>query len=141
MRAIVIHDGARRTAQLAEAIAAGLNEAAIKTELHVAQERPSAPLSVAPYDLVCVGSSIVSFFGGRISDAIDATVRQCSRMEGKTVAAFVAPRLFGTTKALRRLMEALERQGAIVRDFSSPRSRGEAAAFGRRLESLLQQLE
>lgn len=137
MRAIVIHDGTKRTAQLAEAIAAGLGEASIQAELRVAEEHPSGPLSVAPYDLVCVGSSIISFFGGRISEAVDATLRQCSRMEGKTVAAFVAPRLFGTTKALRRLMEALERQGAIVRDFSSPRSRGEAVAFGRRLESLL----
>ena len=137
MRAIVIHDASKRTLRLAEGIASGLAEAGITAELRQAEERPAGPLSLGSYDIVCVGSAVVSFVGGRISGEIQATLRQCTRIEGKPAAAFVAPRLFGTTKALRSLMAALEQQGAIVRDFSSPRSRGEAAAFGRRLESLL----
>lgn len=137
MRAIVIYDPGKRLTELAEGIAAGLREGAFTVELREAAEHPDGTLPLASYALVCVGSSVSTVFGGKISSSVEATVRQCSRMEGKPVAAFVAPNAFGAGKALKRLMAALERQGAMVQDFGTVRNKAEAIAFGRRLQAVV----
>lgn len=138
MRAIVIFGGSRRLGRLADGVATGLREVGFDVTLHEAEERPRSVVPVASYDLVCVGASVTSMFGGSITPAVEATLAQCSRIEGKPVGAFVEPRLLGATKALRRLMAELERQGAWVQDFASIRSVNDAVVFGRRLQSLVE---
>lgn len=137
MRALVMFDAAKQTERIAGGVARGLSEVGFEVETMEATNQQSGRIPMGGYDLVCVGSAVTSFFGGQLSPEIDMALRQSSRLEGKSVAVFVVPQIFGTGKALKRLMASLERQGAMVQDFASLRSPQEGAAFGRRLEALL----
>ena len=137
MRALIIYSSTPRLAALAKAVAEGLREASVDVQLLEARTG-SDTIVTAPYDLVLVGSPVLGFFGGRLASDIDASVKRCSRLEGKQTAVFVSGGVFGVGKALRRLMGLLERQGAWVQDFAALTSPGDASAFGRRLKSLLQ---
>lgn len=136
MRAIVLFDPANKMERVAMGVVEGLKQVGFDVDVRKASEQANERVSLAPYHLVCVGAPIVSFFGGQLGSDIDMAIRQCSRIEGKPAAVFVAPRLFGTGKGLKRLMAMLERQGAIVQDFAPVRSHQEAVAFGRRLDVL-----
>lgn len=137
MRAIVIYDATKSMSRVTEAIADALRASDVAVDLHEATTDQRGPFSLAAYDLICVGSSVTSFFGGQISDVVQQTLRLASRLEGKPVAAYVTPSLFGASRALKRLMAALEQQGALVQDFAALRSAQEATAFGKRLAALL----
>src|SRR5690625_4031374 len=136
MRALVIFDPAKQTERIAKSVVKGLSEVGFDVETLEANERQGGRIPLSNYDLVCVGSAVTSFFGGQLTAEIDATLRHTSHLEGKSVAVFVVPRIFGTGKALKRLMGLLERQGALVQDFASLRSLQEATSFGRRLKAL-----
>lgn len=58
-------------------------------------------------------------------------------MEGKAAVAFVRSKMIGATKSLRKLMAALERQGAMVQDFASLSGVDEAEEFGRKLDGVV----
>lgn len=136
MRALIIYSSTPKLAALAKAVAQGLREASVDVQLMEARQG-SDTIVTAPYDLVLVGSPVLGFFGGRFAGDVDASVKRCSRLEGKQAAVFVSGGLFGVGKALRRLMGLLERQGAWVQDFASLSSQSDASAFGRRLKRLL----
>lgn len=123
-------------AELAGAVAEGLRAASFQVELKAADEG-TGPIPVAPFDVVCVGSPVLGLFGGGYAPDVDTALRRCTRMEGKRAAVFVKPKLFGTGKALRRLMGRLEREGAWVQDFAAVSGRRDAERFGRRLEALV----
>lgn len=136
MRGLIIYSRSGGMAELAAAVAEGLRAASFQVELKAADEG-TGPISVAPFDVVCVGSPVLGFFGGGYAPDVDVALKRCTRMEGKRAAVFVKPKLFGTTKALRRLMGLLEREGAWVQDFAAVNGRREAERFGRRLEALV----
>lgn len=137
MRALILYSKSGGIQPLAEAVAASLSEFAVQVDVREADERGTGPITVAQYDMICVGSPVLGFWSGEVASDVDAVIKRCTRMEGKQAVAFVKPRVFGTTKALRRLMGILERQGALVQDFAAIRGVAEARAFGRRLENLL----
>lgn len=82
----------------------------------------SSPISVRPFDLIFIGSTVESFFGGRISRDITSFLSGLSGLEGKKTVAYVKPSVFGTDKALKRLMAQMESRGAFVVDFDSMKS-------------------
>lgn len=135
MKGLVIYSRKGGLADLAEAVAKGLRSAAFHVELRAADEG-SGPISVAAFDVVCIGSPVLGFFGGAYADDVDLALKRCTRLEGKRAAVFVKPKLFGTTKAIRRLMGLLEREGAWVEDFAAVSGPAEAERFGERLEAL-----
>ncbi len=137
MRALVIYDPTKRVSQLAEGIAEGLREGALTVELLAASERPDGVIPVASYSLICAGSATTGPFSGKLNAPVEATLNRCSRMEGKPAGAFVVPGIVGAGKALKRLMGAMERQGAMVQDFADVRTREDALQFGRRLQALV----
>jgi len=92
--------------------------------------------SLFSYDLIYVGSPVMGFWGGRFSEEIASFIRECGGLEGKKVAVFVTPRLLGVTRATRRLMALLEKQGSIVIDFRRIKNLSEARAFGQRLSRI-----
>lgn len=136
MKGLVIYSRSSGLAELAGAVAKGLRAAAFQVELRAADEG-SGPISAAPFDVICVGSPVLGFFSGGLAADIDLALKRCTRLEGKRAAVFVKPKLFGTTKALRRLMGLLEREGAWVQDFAALRGLDEAERFGQRLEGLV----
>lgn len=132
-RALILYSGEGNMAPIAEGLAQGLEEGGWQTQRMQAEPRGTGAISLAPYQLVCVGSPVQGFFGGRIALDIDMTVKRCSRFEGKHSVAFVRPRMFGNGKALRYLMGVMERQGAWVQDFASLLQAEDAKRFAKRL--------
>jgi len=85
-------------------------------------EDVSSPINLRPYDIIFVGASVVSAFGGKISPEVVNFLKGVVGMEGKKTVAYVRPSLFGTDKALRRLMANMESSGAFVIDFQAIKS-------------------
>ncbi|MGE5577654.1 MAG: flavodoxin family protein [Syntrophothermus sp.] len=132
MRAAIIAGGSQKVSVLAKAVARGLEKAGYQVEIleAVAQQTPK---SMAPYDLVCVGSPVLGAIGGRIAPEVAEFVARCTRLEGKRAAAFVPIAPLGTAKSIRALMGELEKQGAHVVDFQALKGESEAEVFGLRL--------
>nr|MDW8081488.1 hypothetical protein [Candidatus Calescibacterium sp.] len=89
-------------------------------------ESVTSPINFRPFDLVLVGAQVVSTFGGQISQEVVNFLNSATGMEGKRSVAYVLPALFGTDKALKRLMACMERLGAFVVDFEAVRGTKEA---------------
>ena len=86
--------------------------------------------SLYVYDLVYIGSPVLGFWGGKFPEPLAAYIKSCSGLEGKRTAAFVTPKIIGTTRTLRRIMKALEEKGSIVRAFRTIKSLAQAKDFG-----------
>ncbi|HHF09277.1 MAG TPA: hypothetical protein ENL28_01545 [Candidatus Atribacteria bacterium] len=95
-------------------------------------ENLSSPISFRPFDLVLVGAKITSLFGGKISQEVVKFLQGANGMEGKKSVAYVKSALFGTDKALRRLMGHMESRGAFVVDFEAIRGQKEAEELVKR---------
>ncbi len=133
VRALVLYSAQGDLEGLARAVVAGLEKAGFRAEAVRADARSGGPIAVGLFDLICVGSPVIGTFGGQVAGDLGDVVRRMTRAEGKQAAAFVRPRLFGTTAALRRLMHLMEEQGLVIRDFAALRSVRDAQAFGQRL--------
>lgn len=92
-------------------------------------ESITSPVNFRPFDLVLVGAQVVSTFGGRVSQEVVNFLNGAAGMEGKRSVAYVLPSLFGTDKALKRLMAHMERLGAFVVDFEAVRGEKEAQSL------------
>lgn len=121
---------------MAAAVAQGLEQAAFRVDLKEA-DASGGPIAAGSYDVICVGSPVLGFWGGQVALDIDSSIKRCVRLEGKQAAVFVKPKAFGTGKSLRKLMGLLESQGALVQDFAALRGAHDARAFGLRLENLV----
>lgn len=89
-------------------------------------ENTTSPVSLRPFDLIFVGSQVLSLWGGKISPEVVTFLQGANGMEGKKTVAYIRPNLFGTDKALKRLMSKMESQGAFVIDFEILKSEKEA---------------
>ncbi|MBE3597363.1 MAG: hypothetical protein IMX02_00640 [Limnochordaceae bacterium] len=136
MRALVLYSSVGNLTALAKALAEGLEAESIRADLMQVDPSRTQPISVAAYDLVCVGSPSLGLVRGRIADDVAEALTRCTRLEGKRTAAFVRRSGFGWSKALKQLMAALEKQGAWVEDFAELGGDEEARAFGRRLKNV-----
>ena len=136
MRTLVLYSQSGRVPEIAQALADELSNLGHQVQLMEAESSGTAPISCGRYDLVVAGSPVEGIFGGKVAGDIDLSLKRCNRLEGKTAAAFVQPALFGTTKALRQLMELMERQGALVRDFATLSTPDEARKFACSLAKL-----
>ncbi|NLC46046.1 MAG: hypothetical protein GX766_02740 [Firmicutes bacterium] len=131
MRALVIYSTATAVIQkAARELAAALE--ANNWQVQLLTPEGSDPINVIPYDLVCVGSPVVGFFGGKVAADIAEAISRFNRLDGKRTIAFVTPKLIGTEKSLRNLMELLERQGANVFDFLAIRNKADAQTLAQR---------
>jgi menaquinone-dependent protoporphyrinogen IX oxidase len=137
MRALILYSSSGRLDSLVTGLKQGLASVDIDVQLQEANRSQSQPIAVSQYDLIFVGSPIVGALGGKISEDVENMLKQVNRMEGKKCIAFVKPSLFGTTKGLRALMSAMEKQGAIVVDFASVSSPREAQQLGKRAKKLI----
>lgn len=139
MRALVLYSSSGRLTPIAKGLAGGLERAGYSVQLMEAGQAANSPVSVAQYDLVCVGSPSMGFWGGQIAADIENLLKRVVRMEGKSSVAFVRPGLFGAPRSLRKLMSAMEQQGAWVQDFATLASAAEAERFGKRLQGIVRE--
>ena len=108
MRALSVYSKQGNVEQLAKGLSDVLKKGNCQVQLMEADANGAGPISGAPYDLVILGSPTLGFFGGKIGDDLVAVSSRLTRLEGKTAAAFVASKLFGTAKSLNAVMALLE---------------------------------
>lgn len=110
----------------------------VSVTLVPADTSSSAPIPCASYDLIVVGGPSLGFTGGKMPDDLVAAMSRCTRMDGKTTAAFVNSKLIGTGKSLKAVMGLLEKNGAIVEDFAAFSSPSDTKEFASRLVGLME---
>ncbi|HLV10728.1 MAG TPA: DNA-binding response regulator [Halanaerobiales bacterium] len=116
-------------------IARGLGEGSRKNghQVDVINTKESRNINFFPYDLIIVGSPTIGFFKGKIAKDLSPFLGQCKRTVGKDAIAYVSPRAFATTKALKALMGELEKLGCVVKNFTSLKSYNDGLEFGTNL--------
>ena len=131
MRALILYSTANEAIQKAAQL---LGQALEKNnwQVQMLTATGSGPINVIPYDLVCIGSPVVGFFGGKVAADISEAIPRFNRLDGKRTIAFVTPKLFGTDKSLRALMGLAESEGANVFDFLAIRNAEDAQTLAQR---------
>ena len=128
---LIIHSLEGNLDEIVGGIKQGAENAGHRVEVVNPENRKSV-ISFHPYDLVLAGSPTRGIFRGSIATDIIDILKDCKRTAGQRAAAFVTPSFFATTKALKKLMAQLEKQGCIVNDFSSLKNKQQAVEFGRK---------
>ena len=130
MRALIIYSGSTaRMKAIVQAISSAIRKGGNDVD-EVRVGRGQSITSLYVYDLVYIGSPVLGFWGGKFPESLASYIKSCSGLEGKKTAAFVTPRIIGTTRTLRRIMKTLEEKGSIVMAFRTIKSISEAKDFG-----------
>ncbi|MFO8043887.1 MAG: hypothetical protein R6U25_11840 [Alkalispirochaeta sp.] len=135
MRAAVLFFGGTRrdkTAEVARGLAGGIEKAGHQVDVIDGDRDVNSKLTV--YEYIAVGTSAVSTFSGKIDPKIPEFLSRAGMVTGKKCSAFVLNSPFGSQKALRRLMAALEHEGMFIRYSDILRSREEAEVLASRLK-------
>lgn len=130
MRALIIYSGSTaRMRAIVQAISSAIRKGGNDVD-EVKVGGGESITSLYVYDLVYIGSPVLGFWGGKFPESLASYIKSCSGLEGKKTAAFVTPKIIGTTRTLRRIMKTLEEKGSIVRAFRTIKSISEAKDFG-----------
>ena len=131
-KVLIIHSRDDNVAEIAQGIKDGAEKNGHNIDVMSTDERGKV-VSFYPYDLVIAGCETLSIFRGKIPGEITNFLKECKRTAGQEAVAFVTPRFFATTKALRQLMGRLEEQGCIVNDFQNFSRYNDAVSYGESL--------
>jgi len=132
-RLLIIYSQEGNLKEIADGIKLGAEKDGYRVDL-VSTGDTARKISFHPYDLVVVGSPTKGIFRGKIDEDLREFLGDCRRTMGTTAAAFVTPRFFATTKALRQVMGVLEKQGCVVNNFAALKNRQESIKFGGNLQ-------
>jgi hypothetical protein len=66
------------------------------------------------YEYLIIGCEPASLFGRKIPPSVDRFLSQAGSIGGKRSCAFVGKHLFSSSRALSRLMKAMEREGMFL---------------------------
>ena len=95
VKALVLYSKSEDVKSLAMAVAQGLEEAALPCRPQRGR-RPGHAHRCGGYDVVCVGSPVIGFWGGQIAPDVDASRQTLHPPRGKQAAVFVKSKAFGT---------------------------------------------
>jgi hypothetical protein len=131
--AIVVFPGKNKNKliEVSKGLAKGLESQGHKCDI-ISQKDVTSKLT--GYQYIAAGSECISVMGGQLPDGITEFLSNAGLVTGKPCFAFVLKTLFGSSRALSRLMGRMENEGMFVR-FSEIFSRpAEAEAVGARLK-------
>jgi len=130
LRALIIYSGSTaRMKAIVQAISSAIRKGGNDAD-EVRVGRGESITSLYIYDLVYIGSPVLGFWGGKFPESLASYIKSCSGLEGKKAAAFVTPKIIGTTRTLRRIMKTLEEKGSIVMAFRTIKNLSGAKDFG-----------
>lgn len=135
MRAAVLFFGGShrdKVAEIARGLAGGIEQSGHQVDVIDGDRDVNSKLTV--YGYIVVGTSTTSLFTGKIDPNISSFLSRAGMVTGKKSSAFILNSLFGSQKALRRLMAAMEREGMFIRYSDILRSREEAEVLAGRLK-------
>ncbi len=127
---LVIHSQEGGAVEVARGIKEGAENQGHRVDIIKASVR-GEEISFHPYDLVIVGSPKTGLIKGRPAADIAPTLERCKRTVGQECYAYITPSLIGSTRALRNLMEEMEKHGCVVRDFATLKKKEEGMEFAR----------
>ncbi|HHY10256.1 MAG TPA: hypothetical protein GX528_06795 [Firmicutes bacterium] len=136
MRVLIMHQADKKIEGSAAALQKALEKEGLRVDLVSSGDLGSAPVSTAPYRLICVISGFKGWFRPKIPSEMKNMLERASRLAGKRAGAFVQAKL-GSGKALRALMADMERQGVFVEDFGTLGGGEEMAVIAERLKRLV----
>ena len=137
MRVLMMHADDPKTKKSVAVMEEELKRQQVQIDLISPASAGTAPVSTAPYGLVCIVCGYKGWWKPQIPVEMDNLIKRTTRMEGKRGCAFIVPGLLGVAKALRVLMGHMERQGVIVEDFGALGGRQEIVSVVKRLKRLL----
>ena len=117
---------------LAKALAKGIEAQGHQAEVIDGSRDSNSKLTI--YNYVVVGTEPISLFGGKIPDRVAQFLSSAGMVSGKRCFAFVPKRPLGSTKALFRLMKAMEQEGMFLKSSEILQSDVEAEEIGKRLK-------
>lgn len=85
------------------------------------------------YHYIVVGTEPITAFGGKIPEKVAGFLATAGMIQGKRCFAFVTKVFLGSTKALFRLMKAVEKEGMFLKSSEIIQSEVEAEEIGKRL--------
>ncbi len=118
--------------KLARAVAKGVEAQGHQAEVLDGSRDSNTKLTI--YNYVVVGTEPISLFGGKIPDRVGQFLASAGMISGKRCFAFVPKRPLGATKALFRLMKAMELEGMYLKSSEILQSEVEAEEIGKRLK-------
>jgi hypothetical protein len=137
VRVLIMHADDPKTKKSVAVMEEELKRQQVQIDLISPASAGTAPVSTAPYGLVCIVCGYKGWWKPQIPVEMDNLIKRTTRMEGKRGCAFIVPGLLGVAKALRVLMGHMERQGVIVEDFGALGGRQEIVSVVKRLKRLL----
>ena len=132
-RLLVIHTPDADLKDIAEGIKEGAETQGFRVDIKNTKDIGNG-VSFYPYDLILAGSPTKGIFRGRIDQSLNKFLSEAKRTVGKDAVAYVKPRFFATTKALKKVMSSLESQGCIVKNFKSIKNHQSAVEFGKNIK-------
>ncbi len=133
MRVAVVYfqSGYSEVKKTAEALARGITAGDHIVELIDGETEADKKLTA--YEYILVGASPITFFTGKISDRISTYLKNSGMLAGKRCYAFIRKKGFASSKALKKLMAEMEKEGMMLKVSDILFSVDEAAAAGKRL--------
>jgi len=133
MRVAVVYfqSGSNEVKKTAEALARGISAGDHLVELINGETDTDKRLT--SYEYIVVGSTANSFFSGKISDRISSYLKNSGMLSGKRSYAFIRKKGLASSKALKNLMMAMEKEGMMLKISDVLYSAIEAEAAGKKL--------
>lgn len=133
MRVAVVYfqSGSNEVKKTAEALARGISAGDHLVDLINGETDTDKRLT--SYEYIVVGTTASSFFSGKISDRISAYLKNSGMLSGKRSYAFIRKKGLSSSKALKNLMMAMEKEGMMLKISDVLYSAIEAEAAGKKL--------
>lgn len=133
MRVAVVYfqSGNNEVKKTAEALARG-----IASENHMVDlinGETDTDKKLTGYEYIAFGTSPVSLFRGRIHERISGYLKNSGMLSGKRCYAFIRKKGFGSSRALKSLMNEMEKEGMMLKISDILFSTVEAEAAGKKL--------
>ena len=88
---------------------------------------------ISYYDYIAVGTTAISFWGGKIPPVVSNFLKQCGTISGKRSFAFISKKGIRQGKTLQALMRSMESQGMYLTYSDVLSNRAYAKEVGKRL--------
>lgn len=87
-------------------------------------------------DLIVIGGETLTW-SGKVSQRLINFIKECSYIEGRKIVVYSVKTLFGSQKALKKLMKAVEERGGFLADFEVLSNVKDCVSFSKRMLSLI----
>jgi len=121
-----------KLAEISRALASGIGANGHQVDLVDASRDVNTKLTI--YEYICVGTEVVSMFGGKIPEKVSEFLKGSGVIGGKRSFAFVTKKAIGAEKGLQRLMKQMEGEGMFLKFSDVLSSPAEATEIGKRLK-------